>query len=802
MKKKDFKNLIIKKRKLLFVIIIFAMLLFVILYFTKVYQGQENKCRYMPPFLTDSMQETEFGNLSNNAKSSVGDENIEQAVLDGLENTAEISNSVTVMGEKLMQQMQDDLESISQYLSDLDKTVTINKDEILNLSIAEGMNYEYLLSYLENLSSDVSSLKNNFINYQKDYATSQNNSKIEFDNINNQFNNIYNQLDSIQMHINQSQSKIEKSIQNLEISDNERFESISNMIKKLSSSTNESFETISTNITDILTDIQKNSKDQNAGLIEKLQKSQDELVTILTAITESNFQQHKEAEQKGAEWYKETEQNNSERYISLIEKLNGVHNNIILTQQDIKKTLDHLKEVDSDHMNVILDEFKGIKSALANVNTNMNTAHEELNLIIESVKNAADKNQAELLSSLNNIDVAFTEQSTQNYNSLLESLIMQSDNMLSQFDSMLTENATSINQSITEGIGESKTELTQKLASFQDSMNQNYNTLNQNVNNISTGISGNQQNILQRIQELSEMTNNKLSALDNSLNSVFQSVSDGKKIIATALLTKNVNTTVAQDATFIEIRDAILTIPQKIVIGVEEIPGEIEYEYHYHTGNASSGGGCYTIRQYHQHSPSCYTSATCNPYCLGLTSGTKNDRRIYHYDSRFMHPDCGAGIEYRSPYHHDGEGCNCASISSHQYQKLDCGMDNNTAVGWGVGCGFVDGQIIGAKITYTETQIPKTSLSMDGKQNKGYVPPSNIYSQEEEIIEEAEIESVEVIETESIKETELETDIETETDPTKETEMQSEKDVETQQPVKETETIVIMESESFSSTIS
>lgn len=93
------------------------------------------------------------------------------------------------------------------------------------------------------------------------------------------------------------------------------------------------------------------------------------------------------------------------------------------------------------------------------------------------------------------------------------------------------------------------------------------------------------------------------------MNQVFTSVSNGKKKLASALLTKGVSTN--EDATFAQLAEAILNIDQKLVIGVEEIPGTIRYQYHYHvdasgnqphTEKSDTAGGCYTGTHGHVHS--------------------------------------------------------------------------------------------------------------------------------------------------------------------------------------------------------
>lgn len=103
---------------------------------------------------------------------------------------------------------------------------------------------------------------------------------------------------------------------------------------------------------------------------------------------------------------------------------------------------------------------------------------------------------------------------------------------------------------------------------------------------------------------------------------VFQYVSDGKKLLASALLTKGV--TCAEDASFMDIYNAIISVEQELLIGVEQIPGTITYDLHHHVdGNNNllnvemngTQGGCYTTPVYHRHIGSessyggCYTVA-------------------------------------------------------------------------------------------------------------------------------------------------------------------------------------------------
>lgn len=101
---------------------------------------------------------------------------------------------------------------------------------------------------------------------------------------------------------------------------------------------------------------------------------------------------------------------------------------------------------------------------------------------------------------------------------------------------------------------------------LDESITNQYQNLSNTVNNYDRG----QQ----------ESIGNLVDALEKKLQQVFQFVSNGKRKVASALLTKGVS--IEKDATFDEICNGILSVPQELVIGVQEIPGIVTYEKHYH----------------------------------------------------------------------------------------------------------------------------------------------------------------------------------------------------------------------------
>ena len=380
----------------------------------------------------------------------------------------------------------------------------------------------------------------------------------------------------------------------------------------------------------------------------------------------------------------------------LMDQLNEVSGNISNTQNDIKQILTDISNDNSSQMDTILEKFTNINKDLANINTSVDTTHEELKKLIESVKSKGEENHKELLSALEKLDTSFSEENSANFDSLLLSLQTQTNTFKDQFES--------INNNLTE-----------------------------NFSSVMQGITSNEDTIINRINEMETKTDLRFNNLDGSLQSVFQSVSDGKKLLATALLTKNV--TVAESASFLEIQQAILAIPQKIVIGVEQVPGEIEYTYHYHTGDSVNGGGCYTTQLYHQHSPACYSLATCTVtvHANGGFWSEGDDWCSCHGNVHKIkqnvirkHSSCGAPDNYGqisfTEHHGPGiDGFHGYDSSTHTYDKLSCGKTNATPEGWTTSCGLVDGQIIEARIIYNSDAV-KTHAANALLQTKEYIP--------------------------------------------------------------------------------
>lgn len=272
-------------------------------------------------------------------------------------------------------------------------------------------------------------------------------------------------------------------------------------------------------------------------------------------------------------------------------------------------------------------------------------------------------------------------------------------------------------------------------------------------------------------------------------------MSNGKKLLASALLTKNV--VVDEDATFQELYDAILSIRQETVIGVDKIPGIVEYEYHHHTGSPESGGGCYTQPSYHQHTGSCYK--TCEYWESGCRDvvDTNDDQVKCTY--MVKHSVCTNGQEQeRSRWHaNDGEH-HVNSDSSGTHLVVVCGKNEGTFEGYAPTCGLSEGQITGAHIVYDADAVSEAAMTYQKEADQNGISMEelekmldSLRTENEEYASYPETDTEEEPETEVESETEeetgnneeLETESESETESPAESEMESTSQTETESEV-------------------
>ncbi|MEG1847371.1 MAG: hypothetical protein RRX92_01475 [Lachnospiraceae bacterium] len=258
--------------------------------------------------------------------------------------------------------------------------------------------------------------------------------------------------------------------------------------------------------------------------------------------------------------------------------------------------------------------------------------------------------------------------------------------------------------------------------------------------------------------------NGSIDATNVRVEECFTSVSSGKSLLAATLTDKEIPT--ASDATFAVINESIHNLYTKgFADGVGSVNpnGTITYIRHNHTGDASSGGGCYT--KAHSHTGACrpmcwVTELEFVTDCHGDSGNGGFDRTYYRCGAcgLFCHNGGGLGGP-GSRYHHP-----------HQVVNPTCGLGGS----FEANCGYQENQIISATIHYgknantLQTPVP-------------YIMEQSIAEPVHQMIEQPPTES----QTEPPTESQTETPTETQTETPTETPVETQTETQTEAAIQE-----------------
>lgn len=379
----------------------------------------------------------------------------------------------------------------------------------------------------------------------------------------------------------------------------------------------------------------------------------------------------------------------------LEDRLNTSYENLKNLVQEVRTTEEKNRELWTQEQTQLTEQQKLL---LKEVEESRQETIRSLALVESNLKNMLESDMVQITAAFGSL-TAELQTRVQELSALLENRMNRVDQNLSGLDknvtglgnniSGLSENVNGLNENV-DGVGKNVESLFTRIGELDNGMQTNLTTLQQTFAkqfgdlNVSAG---------QNTEELKSYLEELNNGLKQDMNQVFTSVSNGKKKLASALLTKGVSTN--EDATFAQLAEAILNIDQKLVIGVEEIPGTIRYQYHYHvdasgnqlhTEKSDTAGGCYTGTHGHVHSveDGCY----------------KEESYHVHRDDCSGYPvwvDWAPGVE---PYW--GFIYTCGEPANATRRVLICSKQAGSTDYYVPSCGLADGQIIGAEIVYDQ----------------------------------------------------------------------------------------------------
>lgn len=382
----------------------------------------------------------------------------------------------------------------------------------------------------------------------------------------------------------------------------------------------------------------------------------------------------------------------------LEDRLNTSYENLKNLVQEVRTTEEKNRELWTQEQTQLTEQQKQL---LKEVEESRQETIRSLALVESNLKNMLESDMVQITAAFGSL-TAELQTRVQELSALLENRMNRVDQNLSGLDKNVTglgnnifglnENVNGLNENV-DGVGKNVESLFTRIGELDNGMQTNLTTLQQTFAkqfgdlNVSAG---------QNTEELKSYLEELNNGLKQDMNQVFTSVSNGKKKLASALLTKGVSTN--EDATFAQLAEAILNIDQKLVIGVEEIPGTIRYQYHYHvdasgnqphTEKSDTAGGCYTGTHGHVHSveDGCY----------------KEESYHVHRDDCSGYPvwvDWAPGVE---PYW--GFIYTCGEPANATRRVLICSKQAGSTDYYVPSCGLADGQIIGAEIVYDQAHV-------------------------------------------------------------------------------------------------
>ena len=462
---------------------------------------------------------------------------------------------------------------------------------------------------------------------------------------------------------------------------------------------------------------------------EKTTEKLDELHNYLTDIDKMIVKN-----QKGIDSYYEKTNNDriegdkttdtvKEKVVGLGTDLRNIHTSVNSTEtriESLKELIEsgngETREKAAKEFDAIGKDIENIKIEYENVKKQNKDLMEKLDDAIRTeVKNGNEKistdsikRYEELLSKLTEFDKELEKRNVESvadlkseFESLSEALGKRVDEKIDDFNSESKARGEALGEKIENYNSESKAR--------GDKIDERITNVNSDINN----------NINANINGIKGYIDEKTAGISNKLDQVFQRVSNGKKLLASALLTKGVK--IKEDATFMEFARAIEKIPTQVVVDSGDTAASIEYDYHYHKDGRGQNcgdnlvatdryGGCFTTPVYHRHSDACYR--TVNTYIISTTKDTRNRGHVkdYHDGTPVYSYECKyCGARFNDTHARHEETVYSLEEARDRNGRVErvitdtvlvCNKNESTVEGYSPSCGFAHGQVVSAHIKF------------------------------------------------------------------------------------------------------
>ena len=460
----------------------------------------------------------------------------------------------------------------------------------------------------------------------------------------------------------------------------------------------------------------ENVKKQNKELMEDLDNEiRTEVKNGDDKISTDSLTRYEELLKKLTEFDKELEKRNMD------------------SVADLKSEFESLSEALGKEINEKIDDYnsenKAMGEALDQKIENYNSDNKAMgDALGQKIENYNSDNKAmgdalgQKIESYNSDNKAMGDalgQKIENYNSDNKAIGEALGQRIENYNSDNKAIGDALGQKIENYNSESKARgdaLGQKIENYNSESKARGDKIDQRITNINTDIN---KNISTNMDGIKGYIDAKSAGINNKLDQVFQRVSNGKKLLASALLTKGVK--IKEDATFMEFVRAIENIPAQVVIDSGDTAASIEYDYHYHKDGrgqvcgdsyvlADRYGGCYTTPVYHRHTDACYT--TRNIYVISTNKDTRRRSHVKDYSDgtpvfSYECKHCGARFNNTNSWHEETVySIEEAKERDGVIQRVNtqtimvCNKNESYVEGYSPSCGYAHGQVVSAHIKF------------------------------------------------------------------------------------------------------
>jgi len=398
-----------------------------------------------------------------------------------------------------------------------------------------------------------------------------------------------------------------------------------------------------------------------------------------------------------------------------LDEMNSATNNK-LSEMD-ESTNRKLDEMNNSTNNKLDEMNAATSSKLDEMNASTNSRLDEMGNSTNSKLDDLDKRTGSKLDELGKNTSNKLDELNKATNDRLNSMDKSTSDKLDSMDKSTNSKIDAMGKSTNSKLDAMDKATSSKLDGMNKTNTNKFNELNTSINNNFKNITNTS---LNNTNGLKSYITTELNKTNGKIDKVFQRVSDGKKLLASTLLTKGVK--VRQDATFKELSDAINKIPQQVVLGNGDVAGKVEYEYHYHKDGkgkvcdeeyvpASRKGGCYNVAVTHKHTDSCYKIEYWYSYrtrkdCDNLyhvTDRDNGDDPIFRWRCNY----CGSEYDSDDGYHSESttdinvfRDRGKSDPEVHMNKIKICKYEDGQLLGYRPSCGYVHGQILKAHISF------------------------------------------------------------------------------------------------------